>query len=530
MAFSFAGATPAAPAAGGFSFGAAAPAAGGGGLFVSPTAVAAAPPPAFGAPPAAGGFPFGGTAAAPAAPTAFGFGGISPGQPQPQYPQSQYPQQQQQQHQYPQQQQQQPAMVVAGSTPYSQLPAEYRRAIDELHESMMRHKRSMNHVQSMAPKALLVDSSFTTHGGSGNNSSGTSAGATATAPLQTQMASLGRTILSLQQDLRHWQARADANKVACETSTQQAYLYGRWPVEAVAVRRGVRLQPPPHQDECKDADTVHRVRQLLDQQLAHVDRVERMPSPYMWQVLAAMNDRLNALREQAVQYSRQLEQQSQSSQGMEPADVVSIVETQHRALCQVSNNIQHVHVEMQVLRHKYSMYEREDNVLQVEAHQERERQRKLDDQIQRMYVQASQQNPQQQQQQQASGPGPPGILGQAPAGGLFGASPAPAPSGFGFGAAPNPAPAGGGLFGNPAAPAAGGSGLFGSAPAPAAVGGGGLFGAASTPAAGGVFGAAPAAPGAAAPASAFGNFGSTSTFSATPKKKSGSRSSGRLKR
>jgi hypothetical protein len=70
--------------------------------------------------------------------------------------------------------------------------------------------------------------------------------------------------------------------------------------------------------------------------------------------------------------------------------------------------------------------------------------------------------------------------------------------------------------------------LFGSTPAPAA---GGLFGStpAAAPAAGGLYGSTPApAAGAAAPAFAFG--GSTSTFSSTPKKKSGSRSSARLKR
>jgi len=127
-----------------------------------------------------------------------------------------------------------------------------------------------------------------------------------------------------------------------------------------------------------------------------------------------------------------------------------------------------------------------------------------------------------------------GLFGAAPApaaGGLFGAAPAPAAGGL-FGAAPAPAfgaaPAAGGLFGAAPAPAAGGlfgaapapaAGLFGAAPAPA----GGLFGAAPAPAAGGLFGAAPAPAGGlfgAAPAPAGGLFGaapaSLGLFGAAP--------------
>ena len=85
----------------------------------------------------------------------------------------------------------------------------------------------------------------------------------------------------------------------------------------------------------------------------------------------------------------------------------------------------------------------------------------------------------------------------APAGGLFGAAPAPAAGGL-FGAAPAPAP--GGLFGATPAPAPGG--LFGarSTSTPA-------FGATPAPA-GGLFGAKPAF---GAPAPAGGLFGSTAT-------------------
>jgi hypothetical protein len=533
MAFSFGGAAPAAPAFGAApaapAFGGAAPAAP---AFGSPTAPApffgapTAPAPSFGAPaapafgaPAAPAFgapaaPAFGAPAAPvfgapaAAPSGLGmFGGSAPapafGSPLPQ-------QQQQQQHQQ---------QSAAGSTPYAALPPDYKRAIDQLHEYIMQHKRTMHNVQSMAPKALL-------------SADGSIAGQAGQPPLiKAQITSLDRTIVNLQQELVNLQGRAGKEKSACETSTQQAYMYGKWPVEAVAVRRGVRLVHRHHhhqsgqqhqEEEKKDPDTQTRVRELLDQQLAYVDRVERMPSPYLWQVMDDMKLRLVSLQEQATMLGRQLDQSREMS-STSAGDVVSILETQYRAIWQVSNKIAHVQREMEVLRHKYRMYEREGNVLEKAHVEEKERQRKIDDQIQRMFVQASQQPPagQQQQQQQPGAPPP----GQPAPGGLFGATPAPAAAGGGlFGSAP----AAGGLFGATPAPAAGG--LFGSAPAAPAAGG--LFGSAPAPVAGGLFGAAPPAPVPGAPTPAAFGFGgaSTPTFSSTPKKKSGSRSSGRLKR
>jgi hypothetical protein len=485
--FSFGGApSPApafggsAPAPGGFGFGGAAPA---------PTGFGAAPAPQSGF----GGF--GGAAPAPAAPAQSGFGGFggaAPAQSGFGSPAPQYQQQQQQQ-----QQQQAP---FAGSTPYADLPPEYKKAIDGLHERMMQHKRSMNNVQSMAPKALL--SAVSTAQGAQQQQQ-------VQPPLiKTQIASLDRTIVSLQQELQNLHGRAGKEKTACETSTKQAIMYGKWPVEAMAVRRGVRLHGQQHQggEEKKDPDTQTRVRELLDQQLAYVDRVERMPSPYLWEIMDDMKHRLGSLEQQAVMLGRQLDQ-SRAMEITDAGDVVSIVETQCRAIWQVTNKITHVQREMEGLRYKYRMYEREENVLEKAQREETERQRRVDDQIQRMYVQASQQPGQQPAGQQAAG------LAAAVPGGLFGSTPAPA-SGSLFGS--TPAPAAGSLFGSTPAPAAGG--LFGSTPAAA-------------PAAGGLFGSAPApAAGAAAPASAFAFGGSTSTFSSTPKKKSGSRSSARLKR
>ena len=109
------------------------------------------------------------------------------------------------------------------------------------------------------------------------------------------------------------------------------------------------------------------------------------------------------------------------------------------------------------------------------------------------------------------------------------ATPVPAAGGFGFGAAPATAPASGGLFGSTpaAAPAAGG--LFGATPAtPAPAAGGFSFGAtpAAAPASGGLFGSTPAAapaagglfgsPPAAAPAAGGFGFGAAATPAAAP--------------
>jgi hypothetical protein len=495
MAFSFGSATPApapsgggfsfgstgssapTPASGGFSFGSSssgpaatfgpAPATGGFGSPSPAPAFGSTPAPAFGSTPAPA---FGSTTPAPSsgfgfasnpAPAPFGSPAPAPfgtpaGQPQAQQEAS-----------------------IAGSTQYSDLSPQYRQIIDNLHEKIIRHKRIMINVQSTAP-ALLVAST------------GTPLASTSQPPSLThEMAKLQTAGKRLQQDLEQLHSRALQQKEICGEAVTQAFVYGKIPIETVATRRGVRLSV---EEEKKDTsqDTQQKVRDLLDGQAAYVDRVERIPSPFLWQTIEDIQHRLANIQEQA----HILQSRLALSLSSEPIHVSSTVEYQHITLSHLTQSFNTIHHKVDEIRTQYRWFEKNDsdNVLEKSAREERSRQRSLDEKVQLQFL-------------RASGPTP----GAAPAttvpaptsaysfGGTSSAS-TPASSSFSFSNSSLPAPA----FGAPSPAHA-----FG---APAPTPGGSLFGSTAP-----------------APSNGGFSFGGTTSAIATPKKKSSSRS-GRLGR
>jgi hypothetical protein len=433
--------------------------------------------------------------------------------------------------------------------PYSAFPPDQKRAIDMLHQAMMQHKRTILQVSTMAPKLLEIPSTTT-------NQQQADAAAGQDIPLATNVHHLSTQVHHIQQQLQSVQQIVDYTKKQYEKSTLQAVMFAKWPTEAVAMRRGVPLSKPTtniSSDSKTNADLQVQLRDLLDREMVHVDRVERMPSPYLWQVLEEMEQRLVSLKAQMESLNKALDQSKQIP--IENVNVTAIVKLQEQSIWKVAADIAAVHRKVDQLRHSYRMYEKGSNVLELAEQADREHQKHLEHQMRQQMVKAMPANA-------APTPGapPPGgtfgapsggsLFGSTPApssGGLFGSTPAapgsgglfgntpvpPAPGGFGFGSAPAPA-AGGGLFGSaPAAPAAPG-GFLGSTPAPAAPGafgapaGGSLFGSTTAaPAAGGsLFGSTPVP----APAGGFG-FGSSTTASSsssTPKSsKNKSRSSRR---
>jgi hypothetical protein len=319
---------------------------------------------------------------------------------------------------------------------------------------MMKHKRTMLNISTMAPKALIHE------------------------PLSSQIVHLNQSLAGLQQDLHNLQATSTHQKQQCETLVQQAYMYGQWTLEATAVRRGVRLSV---QEEKKDPDLSTQLRGILDRQMANVDRVERMPSPYLWQVLDDMEYRLGRLQDLCLTMQKHLVEAQQT----ETIHVTAVVETQHQALAIVAAKVGWLHRGVEQLRQQYRLFEKDENVLEKAELDEINHQRSIDEQLQRMFLQASAPAP----GAATPTPAPTGFFGPTSS-----ASPAPTTSAFAFGGTTTPAPAG---FGTTASASTAPGPLFGS--------------------------------GTAAPAPGAFNF-SSSTATPTPKKKSGSRSSSRLRR
>jgi hypothetical protein len=406
---------------------------------------------------------------------------------------------------------------LAGHVPYAQLPPDQKQAIDTLYQAMMQQKRTILQVSTMAPKLL--------HNKQATSQADAAAGHLEL-PLASQVNKLNTQGQQLQQQLQTVRQQLEYTQSQYRRSTVQGFHYAKWPTEAVAARRNVELPSNSSQNSPKDAALQAKLRDLLDREAAHVDRIDRMPSPFLWQILEEMEQRLST-----VQYKMMSTDKTIRTQALQPSaelNIVEVMELQEHSIWRLASVLVPLHEKIEQLRQKYRMYETRGNVLEEVEQQERQRQQQLDHQMRLQMVKTLPQRaaaaapapggsmfggaPSPGGGMFGSAPAPGGgMFGSAPApggsslfgsspapapGGLFGSSPAPAPSGGFFGSAPAAAP--GGQFGSSPAPAPGG--LFGSAPAPAPAGG--MFGSAPAPAPGGLFGSAPA------PAPAGGMFGS----------------------
>ena len=247
-----------------------------------------------------------------------------------------------------QMQQQMMQQSFSGNTPYAQLPDNAKRAIDQIYQLMMQHRRTLASVKTMAPSLLSVNAS-------GMNSSNNpvqvdnlspadaAAGSPvrpnlitnpSNEPLPQQMVSLQTQIQTLLQSAETNMIEAKQLKARAGEAAVQAKMHGAWPIENVAARRGVALssikglvakdanvnpqnaQPTPallggnapaganstSGSSGKPASSLNvsgmtnidaiALQQIMDIRAAHVDRVESMPSPYYWEVLHNFEQRV----------------------------------------------------------------------------------------------------------------------------------------------------------------------------------------------------------------------------------------------
>ncbi|KAL7547348.1 hypothetical protein ACHAWF_014091 [Thalassiosira exigua] len=464
------------------------------------------------------------------------------------------------------QQQQYPQMPLSGNTPYSQLPDNAKRAIDQIYQLMMQHRRTLASVKTMAPSLLDVEDGAIARqnlgiGGELPSPADAAAGsprrpeAVARDTLKGKTAALRNQIQDLLRSAESNLAGAEELKVRAGEAAAAAKVHGAWPVEGVAARRGVALSTAPAPGPAPTAGGAASsanvtgmpdaeaaiLQRVLDARAARVDRVEAMPSPYFWEVLRDFERRVEAVHRdvEAVRSRLAVAEEAErllrpgaradeaSATGLVPYDggvgaadaplprrLAALARSQNDLFLRTAARAAHAHDALEQAKARYQRLARasrggwyDDPFLRADAEEVR-REREVRDRI--------------AEERLATAPPPPAAPVAAPAaGGAFG-QPAPAPVTGGLFGAPAPA-AGGGLFGQPApAPAAGGlfgtpapapaGGLFGApTPAPAPVGAG-LFGSTATPtpapAGGGLFGST-ATP---APAPAGGGlFGSTAT-------------------
>ena len=253
-------------------------------------------------------------------------------------------------------QQMQHQQSFSGNTPYSQLPDNAKRAIDQIYQLMMQHRRTLASVKTMAPSLLSVDdisasnnysnaksgssgNAFSNPGGENPSPADAAAGSPrrpvssnkptthpSDEPLPQQMVALRTQIQTLLQSAETNLTEAKHLKTRAGEAAIQAKMHGAWPVENVAARRGVALSSikglvGDSNSNAQSATTTLSggantgnipasslnvsgmanidaiaLQQIMDIRAAHVDRIESMPSPYLWEVLHNFEQRVTMVQ------------------------------------------------------------------------------------------------------------------------------------------------------------------------------------------------------------------------------------------
>lgn len=232
----------------------------------------------------------------------------------------------------------------SGNTPYAQLPENAKRAIDQIYQLMMQHRRTLASVKTMAPSLLNVEDDIARNNvqrgaqeisspadaAAGSPRRPPPAAATPADPsnrtLPRQMTDLHTQIETLIQSAETNLADAERLKSRAGQAAAQAKVHGAWPVEAVAARRGVALSSikglladssggnsaqgataaggapaasggKASSSNLSGMDNTYAValQHLMDARASHVDRIEAMPSPYFWEVLRDFEIRADAI-------------------------------------------------------------------------------------------------------------------------------------------------------------------------------------------------------------------------------------------
>jgi len=250
------------------------------------------------------------------------------------------------QQQQQQQMQQQMQQSFNGNTPYSQLPDNAKRAIDQIYQLMMQHRRTLASVKTMAPSLLQsVDNNGSNNYTQSNTRSVSTPGenlspadAAAGSPRRSitnqvttadpsseplpQLITLQTQIQTLLQSAETNLNEAKQLKERAGEATVQAKMHGAWPIENVAARRGVALSSIKelvHSNNNATPSTsggnttsgtqassinvsgmtnldAIALQQIMDIRASHVDRIESMPSPYYWEVLHNFEQRVSMVQ------------------------------------------------------------------------------------------------------------------------------------------------------------------------------------------------------------------------------------------
>jgi len=395
-------------------------------------------------------------------------------------------------------------------------------------------------------------------------------------------------------------------KARAGEATVQAKMHGAWPIENVAARRGVALSTvrgvlvrdgansgssnsqfgsgvsssssslggnvssslgatsggggggtPASSLNVSGMDNIDAIalQHIMDIRAAHVDRIEAMPSPYLWDVLRSFEQRLasvqrdvDAVRERLTiaEEAERLQSMGGGVSGNETAllltnadnfnamtslmlyegsggaqaplskRLATLARSQNDLFLHIAEKAARAHERLDEVKSRYRRFCEstkggyyDDPFIRADV-EEVSREREMQQKIMEEQIATAPPPPPVATTAAATAPAPStslfgatpaaaapstSLFGASPApasGGLFGSTPAPAPGGL-FGSTPAPAPSTGGLFGSTPAPAPAGGGLFGSTPAPAPSTGG-LFGSTPVPAPStvGLFGSTPA--------------------------------------
>jgi len=217
---------------------------------------------------------------------------------------------------------------------YTDLPPHHKKAIDEIYNQMMNHRKTILQVQSSGVHA------------------------------KTEKTALPRKIQDGHKRLQKIEARMEESRMKVdelmETAREQstdALAYGEWPAEALAQRHALKV-PEEKKDQSDESALWNSTLNLA---MINTDRIEAVPSPCFWKRIYNMEHYL-------VQIEAKIKAVASPSPGLVGPSCMSIstaVQEQHTAFRGMSEAIRLLQKEVKAMQSKYDAWELDGrNVLQ----------------------------------------------------------------------------------------------------------------------------------------------------------------------
>jgi hypothetical protein len=261
-------------------------------------------------------------------------------------------------------------MHISANMRFSSLPPNAQKIISDTFMLFHQHKQTMNSVASMTPSFLATEA---------DRAAGiTSRLSDTKSEIQKRQQDLKEEISTVQQRFNDLSRHVRKVQQEANDLYNLAHECGIYPVQTIAVRRRITLPgsyknavgassssvtgggTPTSAPQSSLPDVVKKLNTMLRENATHVDRMEGLPSMYLWKLIEDMDARLQNLGRNLVKLEKDIKNRENVAIGNNyaneenPVESISLgIQNQVDILIQVANFVGRMSQQLEVMRQVY---------------------------------------------------------------------------------------------------------------------------------------------------------------------------------